>query len=169
MTTISNSRKYLSTYVETFTDVGNKEFSFAPVLVKNTATKVFDPIGMPVIWSNTDSAYVFYSNTTLISAVAGTPLLPDASPVGVVVGSKMGVGINDVDVTVNSTGVSLYVMFRGPGAVKTDKIDWAVTDTAGASSVTAALSGQQALFITQLEKQGLAAVSSATATVPVYL
>lgn len=169
MTTVSTPRKYLSTYVETFTEVGNKEFSFAPVTVKHASTKVFDPIGLPVIWSNSDSAYVFFTNSTVIADVAGIPTLPDASPIGIVVGSSMGAGINDVDVSVGTAGTTMYVMFRGPGAVKTDKIDWAVTDTSDASCVTDAESAQQVLFIRQLEKQGLAAVTSATTTVPVYL
>jgi hypothetical protein len=167
MTTLSTPRKFLSTYVETFYDMPNKEFSFAPVTVTHGSTKVFDPIGMPVIWNGTN--FIFYTNTTLISDLTTDSTLPDGAYVGIVVGSSMGAGINDVDVSVGTGGTTLYVMFRGPGAVKTDKIDWAVTDTSGASAVTAALTTQQGKFIKQLEKQGLAAVTSATTVVPVYL
>jgi hypothetical protein len=166
---MATTRKYLSTYVGNFHDLKNKEYSFAPVTVKHGSTIVVDPIGFPVIWSNSDSAYVFFTNTTVIADVAGIPSLPDASPIGIVVGSSMGVGVSSDDVSVGTAGTTMYVMFRGPGSVKCDKIDWSVTDTSGTSAVTDAESAQQILFIRQLEKQGLADLASATTVVPVYL
>lgn len=179
--TTSTTRKYLSEVLSNFFDLHNKEYCFAPVTVVNADPVSIDPIGQPVIWNGT--AFVFFSDDTDLADAttayevddgAIVPLdiasdLPDGSPVGVVVGSSMGVGINDHDITVDSEGVELYVAFRGPASVKTAHIDWDVLDADGDASVTPADSGEQAAFIRQLEKQGVAEKLSAEVINPTYV
>jgi len=168
MPTLDTSRKMVSDYVGGFTDVHGVQFSCARLTVENATDAVFDPIGLPVIWNDSD-AFIFYTNTTLISALTTDSNAPDGAAVGIVVGSRAGFGESVDDVTVGSGGIELTVMFRGPASVKTDQIDWAVTDVDGASSVTAALTAQKAAFLLQLEKQGIAGIVDATVVTPTFV
>lgn len=165
--TTSTTRKYLSEVLSNFFDLHNKEYCFAPATVVNADPVSIDPIGQPVVWNGT--AFEFYENTTDLGDITTDSTLPDGAPVAVVVGSAMGVGINDHDITVDSGGVELYVVFRGPASVKTAHIDWDVLDADGDASVTPADSGEQAAFIRQLEKQGVAEKLSAEVINPTYV
>jgi hypothetical protein len=179
--TLNTPRKYLSEVLSNFNDLHNVEYHFARVTVTSATAVNIDPIGQPVIWNGT--SFVFFSDATDLAEAttayeiddgAIVPLdiasdLPDGSPIGVVVGSAMGVGINDHDVTVDSTGVELTVLYRGTSSCKTAHIDWEVLDADGDPSVTPADAAAQAAFIKQLEKQGVAEVNSAEVINPTYV
>lgn len=169
MPTVSNTRKFLSNYIAGRKEVHGTSYCFARVTVNNATTVVVDPIGLPVI-SDDLGEYEFYTNTSDISALVNNGAAPDGALVGVVVGSRVGLGVNDEDVSVPSGGVEMTVLYRGPATVIEDAIDWAVTDVEGTAAVGApALTAKQAEFMLQLEKQGIAAVAKATSVAPTYV
>jgi len=166
-TILNTPRKYLSEVLSNFNDLHNVEYHFARVTVANADAVAIDPIGQPVVWDGTNFAFV--DEDTDLAEVTTPSTLPDGSPVAVVVGSNMGVGINDHDVTVDSDGVELTVVYRGPSSIKVDHIDWDVLDADGDASVTPAGAAVQAAVVRQLEAQGVAMVHSAEVINPTYV
>lgn len=158
----SETRKFVSNYVGTFTDLHGVEYCATRVTVVNTTDVTIDPIGQPVI--ATEAGAEFYKDTSDIAVAPET--FPGGAKVGVVVGSANGFGENVDDVVVGTDGVELTVMFRGPATIKGDRIDFDVVDVDGNSAVTA---GASDAFITQLEAQGIASQSSATTVAPTYI
>lgn len=167
--TLSSPRKMLSQVLGDFTDVHGTEYCFATVTVENASDVEIDPIGQPVIWNITDDVFNFYTNASDISAVNEDSSLPGGAPIAIVVGSNMGVGVNSDYQTVGTGGTELYVVYRGPGAVKQDHIDWSVLDTDGDASVTPAAGAVQTAFLAQLQAQGLALIESADVVTPTYV
>lgn len=171
--TLDTTNKMVSEIISNFHELHNSEYCFARVNVTNAADVTIDPIGQPIFWDGLK--FVFYTNTSDFAAAppAGGSVdstLPDGAKIAVVVGTKMGVGVVDEFPTVTSAGTELYVVYRGPAAVKTDKIDWAVETTSGTNAVGApALAAKQAEFIKHLEKQGIAKKASATPVNPSYI
>lgn len=156
MPLLNTSRKQLSETVKAFDKMGHEQgvvVSFASVPVKGSTT--IEPIGTPMVWDNASSAFVVYVAQD-ISAVAGTPALPDASPICVSVGTKEGRGVNRDDVTLTATATQMTALFRS-GAVVMEGIEW------GAASAPA-----KAAFRLQLEKQGVVVVDAAVAANPSF-
>lgn len=156
MPILETTRKKESELVKAFDKMGHQQgvvVSFATVDVKGSTT--IEPIGTPLVWNNTTSAFEVYVAQD-ISAVAGTPALPDGSPICVTVGTKEGHGVNRADVTLTSTATPMTVMFRS-GAVVNEGIEWGT-----------AVAGDQAEFVLQLEKQGVVVIDAATTATPSY-
>lgn len=156
MPILDTSRKHESELVKAFNKMGHEQgvvYSFASVPVKGSTT--IEPIGTPLVWNDIDSAFEVYVAQD-ISAVAGTPALPNGAPICVTVGTKEGKGVNRADVTLSSTATEMTVMFRS-GAVVADGIEF------GAAAAPAI-----AAFRLQLEKQGIAVIDAATAVNPSF-
>ena len=116
---------------------------------------VFSVIGTPVVWVAASSAFEPYVAQTLTGL---TSVLPDQAPIGFLVGTAAGYGINDGDITLSATATNLSVLFRGDVSVIETGIVW------GASS-----DPQKAAFRVQAEKQGIKIVQSATTVTPSYI
>ena len=159
--TTHTTRKNISDYVGGFTEVHGVEYCCAVVTVANATDVTIDPVGQPVI-SDDSGDFVFFDNTTVIADLTTDSGLPDGSAVGIVVGSSEGFGVSTEDVVVGSAGTELYVMFRGPASAKVDNLDWDVASTPAEAA-------QIALFTKQLEKQSIAAISTATSVSPTYV
>lgn len=157
MPLLETSRKQQSELIAALSKIGHEgaiNYHYARVTVKGT--DLIEPIGIPVIWNNTISAYEVYVAQD-IAAVAGTPSLPNGAPIALVVGAAEYVGSNKADVQLVVGGVELNVLFRGEGAVKEAGITW------GAAAAPA-----QAAFRLQLEKQNLAVVANSTVAIPAF-
>ena len=166
MPTLYKERKMVSDYVGGFTDVHGTQFSCARVTVVAPSTITVDPIGFPVMWNGT--AFKLFVTGDDIAAITTDSTLPDGSPVGVIVGSKAGFGENVEDVTFGTGGEEFTVMFRGPGSVKADEIDYTHADVAG-NTLGEADAGEKGEFLIQLEKQGIAGLSTAAVVTPTYV
>ena len=163
-TTGNTFRKFVSDYVSEDFATPSSRPSFATVTLKG-ADEVVDPIGLPVIWDDTDS-FVFYKEASNISALTTESDLPDGSVVGIVVGAIEGFGHNEADVTVPAAGVSVTIMYRD--GVVLDNLDFLLTQVDGSVDAAPALAAKQAAFKTQLEKQGLVVQAVATTVDPTY-
>lgn len=157
-------RKFVSEYVAEDHSSAAARPSFATVTLKG-GDEVIDPIGLPVIWDDTDS-FVFYKEASDISALTTESDLPDGSVVGIVVGDINGFGHNNEDVTVPAAGVKVTIMYR-KGTVL-DNIDFLLTQTSGSVEGSPALTAKQAAFKTQLEKQDIVVKGVASAADPSY-
>jgi hypothetical protein len=160
-------RKIFSNYINEYAE-DRTASSFARVTLKHAdADTTIDPLGLAVI-SDDAGAFIFYENTSDISAVTSSAL-PDGSPVGIVVGTAEGAGMHS-DITVTAAGVEVTVMFRD-GTALFENIDWTVADTSGtpATGVTAALTAKQDEFTLQLEKQRVKGLTKAVAVDPKYV
>ena len=167
---LDTERKRYSNYVvSTQRTVLNNQCS-KRVTVKAAGTDaIVDPLGLPVIWDNTDS-FIPYENTSDISALTTEPAGLGGAVVGIVVGSSEGEGHNLDDVTVTAAGVEMTVLFRD-STINGGSIDWAWLDVDGvaANGVTAALAAKQLEFTNQLEKQRVNVVDKATVVDPNYV
>ena len=161
-----STRKFLGNYVISKDEKTLENQCSAVVTVKG-ADEVVDPIGLPVIWDDTDS-FEFYDNSSDISALTTEPDGLGGAVVGIVVGDSRGEGLNEFDVTVPAAGVPMTVLFRD-AVVNGDNIDWSVTDVDGAASVTPAAGAVITAFTNQLEKQRVNVKSSATEVDPTYV
>jgi len=149
-------RKHLSDVEAGYFSFGTTsavEYSFATVGVEGTGT--MEPIGTPLVYDATASAFVPYLAQD-ISAVTASSLPDGVSPVAVSMGEATGLGVNTADISLSSTPVDVKVMWRA-GAVKDGGIEW--------GSVTAP---NQALFRQALEAQGIAVVESAADANPEF-
>lgn len=157
-------RKFISDYVLEDHSSATARPSFATVTLKG-ADEVIDPVGLPVIWDNTDS-FVFYKNASDISALTTESDLPDGSVVGIVVGALEGFGHNEKDVTVPAAGVKVTIMYRD--GVIAGNIDYALTQVDGSVDAAPALAVKQAAFEKQLEKQDIVVKNVVTSVTPAY-
>lgn len=155
-------RKIFSNYINAFAE-DRTASSFARVTLKHAdADAVMDLIGQPVI-SDSAGAFIFYENTSDISAVTASTL-PDASPIGIIVGNAYGAGSHDAT-TVTAAGIEVTVMFRDGTAIF-DNIDWVCAPAVG---VTAALTTKQTQFTVQLEKQRIVDLKKSVAADPKFV
>lgn len=122
---------------------GAGDYHFARVEVTGSATDL-DILGTAVVFNGTEfEPYVAQD----LGAVA-TSTLPNGAPVAIVVGDKMGKGINKTKVTLSGTPVEYTVIFRGPAIV---------TGTYNAA------------FSAALEAQGLAVQAAAESVAPTFV
>lgn len=157
-------RKFISDYVLEDNSTATARQSFATVTLKG-ADEVIDPVGLPVIWDDTDS-FVFYKEASSIAALTTESDLPDGSVVGIVVGAQEGFGHNEKDVTVPAAGVKVTIMYRD--GVVADNIDFSITQVDGSVDAAPALTAKQAAFKTQLEKQDVVVKGLVTSADPSY-
>lgn len=157
-------RKFVSEYVAEDHSSPAARPSFATVTLKG-GDEVVDPIGLPVIWDDTD-AWEFFKEASDIASLATESDLPDGSVVGIVVGDVNGFGHNSENVTVTAAGVKVTIMYR-KGTVL-DNIDFNLTDVEGGVDAAPALAATQAEFKTQLEKQDIVVKGVASAADPAF-
>jgi hypothetical protein len=138
--------------VSTFENEVAADYNFARVGVKGST--VIQPLAIPLVWNNADSAFEVYVAQTIPTDDSS---LPNGSPVCFVVGQKEGRGVNKADVTLSGTAQDLTVLFRGQAVVSKDEIVWGAADT-----------GAKAAFLMAVEKQDIAAIESADAADPRY-
>mgnify|MGYP003638981424 CR=1 FL=1 len=124
---------------------GAGNFHFARVNVVGSVADI-DIMGLPVVFNGTN--FEPYAAQDIAAVVAST--LPNAAPVALVVGSKMGKGINKEKVTLTASAVEYTVIFRGEAIV--------------ANLPTAA----NAAFKVALEKQGIAIQAAAEVVAPTF-
>jgi len=160
MPTVTNStkRRQISELIKGYDNFQYEKginFYFATVDVKGTAA--IDPIGTPLVWNNTTSAFeVFIAQD--FSAIATSPL-PDKSPICLTVGDNRGVGFNEADTQlIADTATKMTVIFRGEAGVSEAGLDW------GTANGT-----NQGLFKNKLEQQKIAIVESATEVTPSFI
>ena len=146
MPVVATTRPQTSTVLKSHDSYENVNFNFATVLVKTASgTVTANPLGLTLIWDAGLSAFRQYLVTD--NSFALTSTLPDAAPICVSLGDAQGIGFNTTDVTINTTGVYLSVIFRGAG--EAELIEDGFVFAAGV------LAGDKAEFRTQLEKQGI--------------
>lgn len=167
---LDTERKRYSNYVvSTQRTVLNNQCS-KRVTVKAAGTDaIVDPIGLPVVWDDTDS-FIPWENGSDLSLLTTEPDGLGGALVGIIVGSSEGEGQNLDDITVTAAGVQMTVLFRDATIIG-DNIDWAWLDVDGvaANGVTAALTAKQLEFTNQLEKQRINVVDKATVVDPSYV
>ena len=119
------------------------------------ADVVVEPMGYPIIWSAAADNFVPFiaQDITAADALGG---LPASGRVALAVGDERGAGFNTVDVTLVAAGTKVTALYSGLVGIKASGIDF----NAGTNA------GVQALFLSQLETQGLfIAPESANVTV----
>lgn len=166
MPVIGNSRKQYSEFVKQTghmeTD-GAGNFYFARTDVQSIgggADETVEPIGIPVIWNNTDGQFEQYDGTiTVAAALANDSVLPDGAVCGFIVGPAAGKGLNEEDVVLTAAGTEVTVLFRGDAFI----VDKGITWHAGADA------GEQALFLKQIEKQDIAVQVNADEVDPYFV
>jgi hypothetical protein len=136
--------------VSTFENEVGADYNFARVSV--IGSTVIEPLAIPLVWSDTDSAFEVYIAQTIPTEDSS---LPNGSPVCFVVGQKEGRGVNKVDITLSATEQDLTVLFRGQAIVAKDEIVWGAADA-----------GAKAAFLLAVEKQDIGVIESATAADP---
>lgn len=136
------------------------------------ASGTAEPIGTPVVWVNANSRFEVYVDQVIATVASTTSPLPNGARVGVLVGTKEGRGNNKEAIDLTAGAANATILFRGPAAV---------VDTAGSGvgDVTsgindgiqwAASSGaERAAFNKELETQGIAVITSATASNPNFV
>lgn len=129
--------------------------STATVNAEAATDTVEEPIGIPLVWDNTASAFVRYVDQD-ISAVTGSPL-PDGSPVAISVGDRRGAGFNTTDVTLGTTPVQLTALYRDA------QVDYAGVDF-GAATTPNINEFKQAM-----EEQRVVEVAAASAVATSYI
>lgn len=155
MPVIATGRKHYSEVVAGtggFEAERKVDYYFKRVPVRAASATDVEPVGIPLVWDNANSAYVVFLAQD-ISAVTGTNY-----PVAVAVGNKQGLGYNEADVTLNTTAVELTAYIRGEASILEAGIDF------GAASAP-----NIALFKTALEKQGAVFTASAGPVVTSYV
>lgn len=157
MPTSFATRKYLTETITAMSKIGAEagiNFHYALVDVKGSGD--IEPIGTPVVWDDTDAFEVYVDQD--ITALTTNSTLPNASPIGVTVGTYEYIGSNEADVTLSATATKMWVLFRGEGGVKEEGIEW----DAGSSA------GDKTAFRVLLEKANLAVVTQQTLATPAY-
>jgi hypothetical protein len=151
MPVVASTRGFLSNVLwdsdenDTFTE------SYAQVNVRTTSgTITKSALGIPVIWDNALTAFRPVADGDTIPATAST--LPNAAPVGIVVGIASGLGDDKADVSLTTTPKPLTVLFRSAAVVKE-----------GINYETAVQAATKAVFETQLEKQFIVVRPKSTA------
>jgi hypothetical protein len=124
---------------------GAGDFHFARVTVVGGVADI-DIMGLPVVFNGAN--FEPYAAQDLAAVNAST--LPNQSPVAIVVGSKMGKGINKEKVTLTGSPVEYTVIYRGTAIV--------------ANLPSAA----NAAFKVALEKQGVAVQAAAEVVNPTF-
>tara|TARA_R110002153_G_scaffold2993_4_gene14188 strand:- start:3113 stop:3559 length:447 start_codon:yes stop_codon:yes gene_type:complete len=124
---------------------GAGDFHFARVNVVGSVADL-DIMGLAVVFNGTD--FEPYAAQNLGAIAAST--LPNEAPVAIVVGSKMGKGINKEKVALTASAVEYTVIYRGEAIV--------------ANLPVAA----NAAFKVALEKQGIAVQASAEVVTPTF-
>jgi len=122
------------------------------------ADVVIEPMGYPVIWSEAADGFVPYiaQDITLADALGG---LPAAGRVAIVVGDARGAGFNTEDVTLAAAGTNVTALHSGLAGIKASGIDF----NAGTNAAN------QALFLSQLEAQGLVVAAESANVVVQYI
>lgn len=126
-----------------------------------------DPLGIPVVWNDTDGAYEIYNTASsgqIAAAItAGSaPLGGGKSVVAVVVGNGMGAGLNPADIDFTA-GADVTVLHRGEGSVGVvvEGINFTVAGATSQANID--------LFTAQLEAQGIMVIETAEVIDPSYV
>jgi len=156
MPVVETSRKQLSEVVKglnQFTNSAGTNYCYAVVDVKGSTT--IEPIGTPVVWDDTDAFEPLDAQTI---ASVGDSVLPNGAKVALTVGTlQSGVGTNRADVDLTATATKMIVLYR---TAEVDK---------GGIEVGTITEPNLALFLTELEKQGVAVYDAATNVIPSYV
>ena len=166
MPVIGNSRKHYSELVKQTSKIeyeGAGNYHYARVSVGTIgggADVDVDPVGTPVIWDDAQGLFVEYDGSITVATAAGqTSSLPDGSPVAFIVGPKEGKGLNEEDLTLTVAGTEATVIFRGEAICANKGITW----NAGADAA------EQAAFLLQIEKQGIAMIANSDVVDPTFV
>lgn len=160
MPVLDQGRKYVSEVVAgtgVIEEVNGVDYFYAQVDVKEgqTAGEVVSPVGLPLVYSAGDSAFIPYKDEDI--ALVTTSSLPNESPVCIAVGAKEGIGFNKEDITLSGTAVVMTVLFRGSASVIHEGIDYDVSHAAS-----------EPAFEVQLEKQNIAVQTQAEEVIPSF-
>jgi hypothetical protein len=118
---VNTSRKRFSEVVKgisQFESENGVNFHYARIGVTGLADGDVDVMGVPILWDN--AAGTFKPITGAGTAVPTTTrsTLPNGVEFAVIVGDKIGKGVNEEDVTLaTASEVELTVLFRGDAAV----------------------------------------------------
>lgn len=165
MPVLDTQRKYFSDVVKGVNTPDNSnamQFNYEGITV--TFPTTVDPIGIPVVWNDTNTAWEIYgdANAAEIAAAitANSSTLPNKAPIAIVVGGPLGAGISPVDIDFTA-GEDVTALFRGANnaGVVRDGIDYSQSVASGAN---------QTAFEEQLEKQGIMVIDNAQVVTPTY-
>jgi ABC-type molybdenum transport system ATPase subunit/photorepair protein PhrA len=154
---VSTQRKYLSDLVKGVNTADNSnamQFNYASITLTDKA--IVEPIGLPVVWIDTDSEWRIYGDSTAsqiaLAITAGTSTLPNKAPIAIVVGDAYGAGFNSKDIDY-STGAVSTVLFRGANNTGV------ISDRIAYQGITS--DSNVAAFEAQLEAQGIMVIENA--------
>lgn len=155
----STGRKYLTDLLkgrDSFNTDNAVRYEFDTQVV--TGAGAVDNIGIPVIWNDGSGYFEPYVAQDIAAAIStgGSPLA-DGSVIALTVGSAFGLGHNKEDTDISVADTEMTLLFRGPSAVVNEGVVW------GAAAAPA-----QALFVAQLEAQGITFIDNAEVVSPTY-
>lgn len=132
--------------------------STATVNAEAASSTTEEPIGIPMIWDNTASAFVRYVAQDIAAVItANNSPLPNKAPLLISIGDRRGAGFNTTDVTLSTTPVQLTGLYRDA------QVSYAGVDFGTATS------GDVTEFKEQMEKQGVVEVATAAAPATSYI